>query len=456
MSRNDPASPRILLTGQCSLHWGRMEFGNIGNYYVAEPLVRELHRVFPGARIRTTFQFSDEFCLHEQVTCLPIDLYYGWNGRDLATARAELAVAEAWATSDTHQSEITPYVDEVIHADLVIDYSGDIFGDNADLLGPDRFEVGLCKLRTAQRLGKPTAMIAGSPGPFGRTTSRQLARDTLAGCALLTTREELSLPLLAELGCNTRNVHPLACPAFLFGSDHTAPAVRETLARIQTRAAGRPVVGFVLCGWSFTKGPFDRWPRSDEEYDPFAEAVEILTNELGAAVCLLSHANGFPPPPAPFRLQHGRDYPIIQQLQSVVERRGRSAGPVFTLDSVHPAAEMHALLGSLDMLVSGRVHAAVASLAQQVPTLIIDYGHEPRAHKLRGFAQVAGVEDCVADPRVAGDLVTKIRSCWNQRAALRRHLAKRMPQVRALAHRHFDLLPQLLAGQPVAVPPPCA
>jgi len=84
---------KILVTGQCTLHWGRLEFGNIGNYYVAEPLFRELRRVFPGAEIRTTFQMSNEFCERENVTRLPMELYYGWTGNDLAYAKKDLKVA---------------------------------------------------------------------------------------------------------------------------------------------------------------------------------------------------------------------------------------------------------------------------------------------------------------------------------------------------------------------------
>lgn len=28
---------KVFVIGQCTLHWGRMEFGNIGNYYIVEP-----------------------------------------------------------------------------------------------------------------------------------------------------------------------------------------------------------------------------------------------------------------------------------------------------------------------------------------------------------------------------------------------------------------------------------
>ena len=62
----------------------------------------------------------------------------------------------------------------------------------------------------------------------------------------------------------------------------------------------------------------------------------------------------------------------------------------------------------LSMLVSGRIHGAVAALSQSVPTVIIDYGHEPKAHKLIGFAKVVGVQDFVADPCVFSDLKLKL------------------------------------------------
>ncbi len=59
---------RILIIGQCTLHWGRLEYGNIGNYYIVETSIRELHTVFPVAEIVTTFQLTDEFCKREKAS----------------------------------------------------------------------------------------------------------------------------------------------------------------------------------------------------------------------------------------------------------------------------------------------------------------------------------------------------------------------------------------------------
>src|SRR5690606_22993595 len=213
-----------------------------------------------------------------------------------------------------------------------------------------------------------------------------------------------------EYGFNTSKTKSLTCPAFLFepGKDDTIQGIVETY-RFQDR---KNVVGFIICGWNFLEGPFDKWPRDDKEYIPFAEAVEFIEKEFGADVCLMSHSNGFDVPPKPFNLIHGRDYPVIKQLQAVLDKRG-IAQNYFTLDGVYDTWTTKAIIRRFDMLVSGRVHAAVAGLSQCVPTVIIDYGHEPKAHKLRGFARVAGMEHLVANPEEPADLIMKITTCWN-------------------------------------------
>lgn len=432
---------RILLTGQCTLHWGRMEFGNIGNYYIMEPFVRELHRNFPGASIVTTFQLSEGFCTRENVSTLPMDLYYGWSEMDLDLALKELALATLYNRYGL-MPETTPYIDEVKKSDLVIDFSGDIWGDNADFLGPHRFLIGLCKNRVAQLLNKKTAMLAGSPGPFEDGEILEFAKDTFRNFDLVTNRESISTDLLKDQGFNLEKTESLACPAFLFEPTTDKEKIQMLLQK-EGVAKDRPLIGFVVCGWNFLDGPFDKWPRPDADYDLFAEAVEHIVKQLNARVVLMSHANGFDPPPAPFVLKHGRDYPIIKQLQDIVMRRGKvDASDVIALDGVYNAWDTKAIIGNFDMLVSGRVHAAVAALSQTIPTVIIDYGHEPRAHKLQGFAKVAGVEDLVADPSKRGELLHKIQQCWEQRDTIKSHLETRIPEVQNTARDNFRLLKQ--------------
>jgi colanic acid/amylovoran biosynthesis protein len=431
---------QILIIGQCTLHWGRMEFGNIGNYYIIEPLVRELYSVFPNAKIKTTMQMSARFQEDECVEVVPMGLFYGWLESDLETALVELGIAEVFSKTGKLPST-TPFIDEVMQTDLVIDFSGDIWGDNSNFLGKNRFLVGLIKDRVSQLLGKKTAMIAGSPGPFDDQEVVEFAKEVYRNFDIVTNRESISLELLKNYGFDVSRTVSLACPAFLFEPRNTAKA-EEVAEKIGLNSVSGLKVGFILCGWNFLEGPFDKWPRRDEEYIVFAEAVEML-DKLGCIVYLMSHSNGFPIPPAKFELQHGRDYVVAKQLEDVLKKRG-IAKNVQVIEDVLDTWETKQIISNFDMLISGRIHGAVAGLSQLVPTVIIDYGHEPKAHKLQGFAIEAGAESYVSDPAVPGDIQQKVKIALNALTEYKAKLAQSIPVTKQKAKQNFVELKRII------------
>ena len=430
---------KILIIGQCTLHWGRMEFGNIGNYYIIEPFIRELKINFPNCEISTTMQMSSSFCEREGVRVLPMDLYYSWSKDELSKAENELKLAKKISREGVLEAT-TPYIDAVMESDLVIDFSGDIWGDNADFLGDDRFYVGLCKDRVSQLLGKKTIMLAGSPGPFSANKNLDFAKEVFKGFDIVSNRESLSRDILVKNDFDVSNLYDLACPAFLF-EPKKIPEIDAFLEGEGLMKSKKPVIGFVLCGWNFIEGPFDKWPILDDEYTVFAEAVEHI-EALGAKVCLMSHSNGFIPGKEPFKLIHGRDYPITKQLQDVIKKRG-IAKDVCALDGVYDAWTTKAIIGNFDMFVSGRIHAAVSALSQSIPTVIIDYGHEPKAHKLKGFAIEAGALNYVADPADNKDLKNKIDECWNNLSSYKKELNNKIPSTKIKAKSNFTLIKEL-------------
>ena len=430
----------ILIIGQCTLHWGRMEFGNIGNYYIIEPFIRELYKVYPDANIKTTMQMSNRFQVDEKIECISMDLYYGWNDKDLDTALEELASVEIYSKTGILPKE-TPYIKEVLNSDLVIDFSGDIWGDNADFLGDNRFLIGLIKDRIPQLLGKKTVMLAGSPGPFNNQKIKEFAKEVYENFDLVTNREPISIRLMEKDGFNISKTKSLACPAFMF-----EPAKDEKIKSLIEKEglnSSKLKVGFILCGWNFTDGPFDKETREDSEFVQFAEAIEYMSEELKLEVYLMSHSNGFPIPPKEFKLIHGRDYSIIKQLEKVIEDR-KIAKNVHCLNEVYDSWETKAILGHFDMLVSGRVHGAVGGLSQYVPTVIIDYGHEPKAHKIMGFAKVAEVEEYVANPNLKEDIINKIKKCWDNHVEYRQYLEKKVPKILINVEKNFSLLKKLI------------
>jgi len=431
---------RILLTGQCTLHWGRMEYGNLGNYAIIEPFIRELHRVFPNVEIRTTFQMTDEFCKRERIKRLPMKLYYEWRYTDLWKSLWEVLSAGIKKYFKIAPLK-TAYIKECLAADLIIDFSGDMWGDNADLVGKHRFLIGLCKDLTAHLLRKPVVLLAGSPGPFKKWWHRFLAKMMLKRFNLITNREPISTEWLLKNNFSIQNIKTLACPAFLFEA-RSDDEMSDIYAKECLLDPERPTVGFIICGWNMPVGPFDRWPRNDNDFQIFAEAVEYIENQLGARVCLLSHNNGFIPPPN-FKMMPGRDHQMLLGLMNILNKRGKAKN-LLTLDGLYDAAQTKAIIRQFDMLVSGRIHAAVAGLTQKVPTVLIDYGHEPRAHKLRGFAAILGIEKYLADPANKEDLIGKIGACWNNREFLRQYLKNRIPEVKELSRENFNLLRQVV------------
>jgi colanic acid/amylovoran biosynthesis protein len=430
---------KILVTGQCTLHWGRMEFGNIGNYYIIEPFFRELYQVFPDSEIVTTFQLTDEFCKYENIKTLPMFLYYGWNDDDLLNAYKEFAISTIFKKTGKI-IDSTPYIEEVLSSDLVIDFSGDMWGDNADLVGKNRFLVGLLKDRTVQLLERPIAMLAGSPGPFTNYNLLPFAQEVFTNFNLVTNREKISSKKLLEYGFELNNVINLACPSFLFEASsekEVEPLIKNTPLINKTK----PIVGFILCGWNFLEAPFSKFPREEYEYTEFIKVVEYIAKVLDIRVCLMSHSNGFERLPY-FKLIHGRDYPIAKQIYSSISNDYKDN--VFLLDGIYSPSETKGIICYFDMLVSGRVHGAIAGLSQSIPTVIIDYGHEPKAHKLYGFAQMLGMEEFVANPASSEDMIKKINRCWTNKDEIKSELNEKNQETQVLAKKNFELLKELI------------
>ena len=426
----------ILLIGQCTLHWGRMEFGNIGNYYILEPLVRQIHKAFPGANLQTTFQLSDEFCAREKIQCLPMDLYYGYSGDDLESTKKELKLVKETLESNKSACGISPFVDEVLKSDLVIDFSGDIWGDNANFLGKDRFEVGLLKDLIAQTLEKPTVMIAGSPGPFSNENTKSLAQQVYRKFRVVTNRESISKELLENEGFDVSRTYDCACPAFLFEPTHGTQSA-DVVARLRNLAKGKPIVGLVVCGWNFSSGPFDKWPREGDEFVAFANIAKALLDQEAFVVCM-SHSNGFDVPPSPFRLKQGRDFPIAQRVFEITKNKLKNPN-LYLLEDILLPGEIKSVIGALDFLISGRVHAAVAGMSQAVPTAILDYGHEPKAHKLRGFAKCVRMDRCVIDPS-SPSAPHSISNLFSNRKQIQKELKNEIPNVKKLAIENFNII----------------
>jgi colanic acid/amylovoran biosynthesis protein len=324
-------------------------------------------------------------------------------------------------------------LNELNRTDLVIDFSGDRFGDNPFV---SIFLEDWAEILMAKKLGKPVVMFAGSPGPFDKFFRKLLAKYALNRVDLITNREPVSTELLKDMGVRPEIIKSMACPAFLF-----EPRRRDDIADVLEEEGiisenKKPLVGIILCGWSMPKPPYYKVPREKEELIPFAELVKHLIENLGVRVMLMSHQNNTD---KQMNLIPANDYVIVHQLYDILKQENYG-DDLFVLDGLYDAPTSKAIIGCFDMLISGRIHGAVGGLSQEIPTVIINYGNGPRPHKLKGFAKLTGMEEYVCDPADAQDMIEKAGYVWKNREAVRGHLKKRIPQVKELAKANFKLL----------------
>lgn len=438
---------KILVTGLTTLHWGRLEYGNVGNYYIIVPLFRKLYEYFPNAKIRTTLQLTDEFMKREKIEKLPLEYYYGWrdNALDTKEALEELALAEIFHSTGS-LSNTTGYMEEVLKSDLVINFSGDMWGDNSTGMGENRFYVDLLKMRTVQLLGKKCVLFASSPGPVTEKSTLEFAKLVYRKFDLVLNREAFSRGIMEKSGFDVSKTFNCACPAYLFHQSYYPCVVDvseiESNEKITQEMKN---IGFILATYSLPGHSFDLWEREDEDFDEYVRLIEYIIEEKHARVVLISHSNGFEFTPD-FKRTHWRDYKMISQIYQIIEKRGKvNMEYLWKVDNIYYPWEMHTLIGSLDMLISGRVHGAVAGLEQFVPTVAFDYKNGPLAHKMFGFFEVFGMEDCVI-PRDNFSFIEYFNKVYDHLSEYSERLRVNYETVKSKVEFGFQKIKELMEG----------
>ena len=434
---------KIFVTGLTTLHWGRMECGNAGNFYVGSPFFRELNRVFPDAELVTTLQFSNRFNEERNIRAVPMESYYAWDedGADLSNALEEYGIAEIYQSTGSLIKETT-YIREVLDSDLVLFFHGDMWGDNADANGNNRFAVDLLKVRTAQLLGRKTVMMASSPGPVTEESTLELAKVAYNSLTASLNREAASKGLMESLGFDVSRTSSHVCPAFLFNHKDYAGNVDVDALYSDggiPRGDGVKNIGLIPSTYSVSGASFDQWSWDESDFDSFVDLIEHILATKDDNVVLVPHAYGFDQDPD-FRRTHWRDYKAICQIVDIVERRGKvDIKRLYRLDSILYPWESHAFLGGLDLLVSGRVHGSVGALGQFVPTMAISYKNGPLAHKMTAFFEILNMERWVV-PSEVDDFTEIFDKLYEKQAEVHEELKQIIPAVRSRSQAGFDAL----------------
>lgn len=422
----------ILVTGLFTLHWGRLQYGNVGNYYIVEPLFRQLHRHFADYKIYTTFQMDEEFIRRENIEVLPMDLYYAWRGDvDVEEAKNDVEVAQKYIQNEG--CELSPYVKAVLECEYVINIAGDMWGDNAEHVGYKRFLVDCLKMKAAQILNKKTILYAVTPGPFSYEYEYALAKEVFTKFDLVVIREMVSMDNLTKWGFSIDNVVWAPCPSFLFEANKGYES-KWTKWIDDIHVQNRKVIGLTFGGFNMPCGPYDMWPRSEEQFRVYLSLAEYIIESLHMDIVIFSHTNGFELPPN-FKMINGRDFQILNQLYDILlKKHPEYKKHILLIDEPLLPCNIKRVIGSLDMLITGRVHASVAATSQCVPTVYIEYDSNViYSDKMSGFSAQLGMEKYVCDPEDLEMIITKVDSCYTNLDEIRSHLNCVIPEIKKKA-----------------------
>lgn len=307
-------------------------------------------------------------------------------------------------------------------AQVVFSSGGDVFSSEYDGL-----KRHLVPIQIATRLRKPCILLGHSIGPFKTHEERKVFMRAMQDVPLITTRENLSLQYVREMNLKNTRVELTADPAFCFqGAD------KETVDRMwegYQLPHDSPVLGLAISqGIAF---------YAKTSYKTHFEAITKLTHyatkELGFHVVLIPHVYE--------RYVNNDDRIICTQVY-------RALGfprdvSLITMD--HSAEEIKGIIGRCKLVVAERIHAAIASLSQAVPTLVVGY-----SVKARGILRDIFGSQAEQDYLIPIDLVTDqllkshVKKLWEQRDDIVHHLTSTIPSIQDRAKYNFSLVQELL------------
>jgi colanic acid/amylovoran biosynthesis protein len=279
-------------------------------------------------------------------------------------------------------------------ADIVVDVG---YGDSlTDTYGKIQFVLTFYPLLFSVLLGKPFIIYPQSLGPFQSRLIRFLAKIVLNKAVSITAREEITRKYLRKIGVNRPAIYVTGDVAFVLG---TAPYKRteEILFKEGIREIGNPFIGMSIS--QFINLRYDNW-RDNRYIMLMTRLVDYLTDKLGATVVLVPHVT------APGIVENDR---VVGNL---VLTKAKNKNKIIQLADEYTAKEYKGIIGQMDMFIGSRMHANIAAISMQVPTIAIGY-----SHKTSGIMNMVGLSEYVCDFRTItfDELISKVDKMWRER-----------------------------------------
>jgi colanic acid/amylovoran biosynthesis protein len=266
-----------------------------------------------------------------------------------------------------------PIAAAYLEADVIADFSGDSYRDR-----PGGVSIAHnVNLLAARSVKKPVVLVSQSLGPF-RWYSRHLTRFALNKAALIYIRERRTLAILKDLKVKSRiTIAPdIAFVLQRYNKEKLLDIYNQE--GISKSDRNKKLVGIS------TSNLLHYLAQKKYNYDyilAMVHFIEYVHTSNDATVILIPHEIK----PACMGIDDRIiSYQLAERLQNP------SWLKVIKFD--HDPSEIKTLISSLDVLIAARMHAGIAALSSNIPTIFLSW-----SHKYHGLLEEMNIPEFVWD-----------------------------------------------------------
>jgi len=318
------------------------------------------------------------------------------------------------------------YLNEIDWAYLVVSLSG---GDSfSDIYGLQRFFYSYLPMLLVQVTGKRIVFLPQTLGPFNGWVARVLARFILKNAALVYSRDLVGLDEMREFLGNHFDPELFR---FCYDVGFVVSPVRPEkmdLSGFEDRRPHSPTVGLNVSGLLWMGG----YKQNNQfglkaDYRLLVERlIHHLIHEKNMSVLLIPHVFGDVRSPESDQVACETLHRALQVKYG--DRLNLARGR-------YDQSEIKYIIGLCDFFIGSRMHACIAALSQNIPTVPVAY-----SKKFIGVMETIGVDSYVADARTMdeGEILSIADRAWAEKDKIRRHLEGKIPEVKARILRIYE------------------
>jgi len=311
-----------------------------------------------------------------------------------------------------------------------------LFGHDAILASNTISLAFILKVIIMRIIGKPSAICAGSFGPFKNRIVEVWARILLRYTNLILIRDRLSYEYCLKLYNKAEKIHLVPDLAFLLqpASYHEARAIYDTY----NIPCDRPIIGLtvatnssvVLNASSAIEKSVEK--RKEIHIEIMAQVVSYLQNKYNVSIIFLPHCIEIN--------KNNDDRVTANKIYNLLPNKSN----VWLIEDEYSAAQLKAMIGVIDLLIAERTHSMIGAASMGVPFVSLSFKDDFRTFGI--VSKMLGQEKCFYDicNLSKESLCDLIDNCWDMREKIKKVLKNQVPQILTDADKTGRLLFTLL------------